>query len=241
MISVSRRAILSLINKLNPLLTMIVLSNIWQALHNSMPWMVWNLFLALIPLGLSIWLFRQASTRSSIWWVGVFVCIAFLPNAPYVLTDLIHLVHELRNEPSLLISTLVVIPKYLLFVFIGFEAYVLSLINAGHYLRQQGLRGSIVQAELALHGLSAIGVYLGRVERFNSWDLVTHPKHVIRSVAENLLDHRPLLFMIIGFVVITGLYWVLKQVTLAVLLRRRYLNELHRLSEGAGASSVDRR
>lgn len=219
---------------------MAVLSNVWQALHDSMPWMTWNLFLALVPLGLSVWLFRLAPTRSTVWWIGVFAFIAFLPNAPYVVTDLIHLVHELRDDRSLLISTLVVIPKYLLFVFVGFEAYVLSLINVGHYLKRQGLGSTILQVELALHGLSAIGVYLGRIERFNSWDLVTRPNHVIRSVAENLLDERPLLFMIVGFAITTGLYWGLKQVTLAVLLRQRYVNELQQLSESRSSSNVDR-
>lgn len=193
------------------------ITRIWHSLTLTSDWMAWNLFLALIPLVLSLWLFRLAKTRSIFWWVGVLAFIAFLPNAPYVVTDFIHLRWELRQTSSLLFNTLVVVPKYMLFALVGFEAYVLSLINLGHYLKRQGLGNYIFQAELVLHGLSAIGVYLGRFERFNSWDLVTQLTDLVHSVTENLLDERPLMFITAGFILIAGLYWALKQVSLAVL------------------------
>jgi len=192
--------------------------------------MAWNLFLALLPLVLSIWLFRGRSSQTIVWWLGLLVFVAFLPNAPYILTDLLHLVRELQSVDSLLVGTLVKIPKYLIFVVIGFEAYVLSLLNFGYYLRKQGLGATVLSAELVLHALSAIGVYLGRFERLNSWNIVTNPHHVVHSLVENLLDLRPLVFMTIGFGAIAVLYWVFKQLTLAVLLRRRYATVLHHLA-----------
>jgi len=206
------------------------LTTIWHVVTDSSRWMVWNLFLAILPCVLSVWLFRFAKRRSPIWWAGLLVFVAFLPNAPYVLTDLIHLVNEIWANNSLLTNTLLIIPKYFLFVAIGFEAYVLSLINLGSYLKRQRLGRFVWQAEFVLHALSAIGVYLGRFERLNSWNLVTHPKHVIHSVAENLFDSRPLVLMLIGFVAIWGLYWLSKEITLAVLLRRRYASAMHQLS-----------
>lgn len=205
-------------------------TTIWQAISGTSDWMAWNLFLAVMPLMLSVWLFRRSSHRSPLWWSGVLAFIAFLPNAPYVLTDLIHLVDDIRANGSLLVNTLVVIPKYLVFVLVGFQAYVLSLINVGYYLRQHGLNSYILQMELLLHGLSAIGVYLGRFERLNSWYIVTRPHHVLQSVMENLLDGRPLIFMTIAFVVTALLYWLMKQVTLAVLLQKRYATVIQRRS-----------
>ncbi|MGA7932285.1 MAG: DUF1361 domain-containing protein, partial [Kovacikia sp.] len=168
---------------------------VWHTLSDSSLWMAWNLFLALVPLGLSIWLFRLASTRSLLWWVGFFLFVAFLPNAPYILTDLIHLVGDIQMTDSLVLNTLVILPKYLLFVLVGFEAYVLCLINLGFYFKRQGLGRWVSQTELILHALSAIGIYLGRVERFNSWDIMARPHHVFNSFAESLLDIRPLMFM----------------------------------------------
>lgn len=196
--------------------------NLWYLLPLSSRWMTWNLFLALLPLVLSFWLFRVAQHRSVAWWTVLFLFVAFLPNAPYILTDLIHLVFDIQGTDSLLFNTLVIIPKYVLFIGIGFEAYVLSLINLGDYLNRQGLGHWVLQVEMLLHGLCAIGVYLGRIERFNSWDLMTRPHHVVRSLADTLLDPHPLLFMILGFAVISGLYWLMKQINLALLLRYQY-------------------
>ncbi len=205
-------------------------TNLWYLLPLSSRWMTWNLFLALIPLVLSFWLFRVAKLRSVAWWIVLFLFVAFLPNAPYVLTDLIHLVYDIQRIDSLLFNTLVIIPKYVLFIGIGFEAYVLSLINLGDYLKRQGLSHWVLQVEMALHGLCAIGVYLGRIERFNSWDLMTHPHRVVRSLADTLLDPQPLLFMILGFAVMAGLYWITKQINLALLLRHQYTKAMKELS-----------
>lgn len=190
---------------------------IWQALRVNLRWMTWNLFLAFVPLALSVWLFRRARSRSVVWWVGLLVFIAFLPNAPYVLTDVIHLVDDIRRGWfSIWTITLVLIPQYVLFIVAGFEAYVLSLINLGYYLNQQGKGKWIVWVELLIHGLSAIGIYLGRFLRFNSWDLITQFDTITGSVVDDLARKRPLAVVIITFVVITSLYWLMKQITLAL-------------------------
>lgn len=193
------------------------------ALRRHSGWIVWNLFLAFIPLGLSVWLFRRTSgSRSIWWWVGFLVFIAFLPNAPYLLTDIIHLIQAIRDDYKAWVITLVILPPHLIAIVAGFEAYVISLINLGYYLHQQGASRFIVWAELMTHALCAVGVYLGRFPRLNSWDFVTKPDDVARTVLDNLTSKRPVLVMAIMFVVLTVLYWLMKQVTLALLFRRRY-------------------
>lgn len=190
------------------------------ALRRHSGWIVWNLFLAFIPLGLSVLLFRRTSgSRSIWWWVGFLVFIAFLPNAPYLLTDIIHLIRAIRSDYSAWIITLIILPPHLIAIVSGFEAYVISLINLGYYLHQQGASRFIVWAELMTHALCAVGVYLGRFPRLNSWDFVTKPDDVARTVIDNLTSKRPVLIMGITFVVLTVLYWLMKQVTLALLLR----------------------
>lgn len=189
--------------------------------HNSR-WMSWNLFLAFIPLALSVWLFRRRRSRSLLWWLGLLVFVAFLPNAPYVLTDVIHLIEDIRAGYSVWMITLVVIPLYFLFTVAGFEAYVLSLINVGYYLHRQGKSQWILTVELLLHALSAIGIYLGRFKRFNSWDFITQLDNLTDTVLDDLAQKRPVLLILVTFLIITGLYWLMKQVTLGLVLRRRY-------------------
>ncbi|HEY9750567.1 MAG TPA: DUF1361 domain-containing protein [Allocoleopsis sp.] len=203
-----------------------------QVLHRNSHWMAWNLFLALIPLALSVWLFRTGRKPLILWWVGLLVFVAFLPNAPYVLTDIIHLIYDIREGFSEWIVTLVLVPQYILFILAGFGAYVLSLINLGYYLNQRQRHRYVLWVELALHGLSAIGIYLGRFLRFNSWDLVTRLDSIAGTVVDDLAAKRPALVIFVTFVIITGLYWLLKEVILGLILRRRY-------SKGRPVSEVD--
>jgi len=194
----------------------------WTAWNRHSGWMAWNLFLAFIPLALSVWLFRRTSqSRSILWWMGFLVFIAFLPNAPYLLTDIIHLIHAIRTNYSVWIITLVLIPQHLLAILAGFEAYIVSLINLGYYLHRQGARKFIIWAELMTHALSAVGIYLGRFKRFNSWDLVTQPNDLLETVIDDLTSKRPVLVIAITFVVLTVLYWLMKQVTLGLMLKMR--------------------
>ncbi len=199
-----------------------LLANVWDVLRSNSRWMSWNLFLAFVPLALSVWLFRKKRRRSSLWWFGCLVFFAFLPNAPYVLTDVIHLYEDIREINSVWMITLVVLPVYLLFILAGFEAYVVSLINFGYYLSQMGWTRWILGAELLTHALCAVGIYLGRFKRFNSWDFITQPDALATSVVEDVLGKRPLVIIAITFMVVTGLYWIMKRLTIARFPARTY-------------------
>ncbi|BAZ45623.1 hypothetical protein NIES4102_26490 [Chondrocystis sp. NIES-4102] len=201
-----------------------ILVDAFEAFNEYSGWIVWNLFLAFIPLVLSCWLFLiHRNKRSVFWWICLIIFIAFLPNAPYLLTDIIHLIAAIRGNYSIWITTLIFIPLHLGAIFLGWEAYVISLINQSRYLKQQGAKKWIVTSELLTHALSAIGIYLGRFLRFNSWDLLTKPDILLASTIDDLTSKKPLLLMLITFVVITILYWLTKQLTLGLILRVKQL------------------
>lgn len=186
-------------------------------------WILWNLFLAFIPLVLSFWLFRRKTmARPILWWVLFVVYFLFLPNAPYLLTDIIHLIRGVRLGYSAWVIALVFVPLHLFALVAGMECYVVALINQGNYLKRLGLRRYIVWSELATHFLSAIGIFLGRFRRFNSWDLVADPSDLILQTFDDLTSKRPLLVILVTFGVLAGLYWVMKQITLGLVLRIQY-------------------
>jgi uncharacterized membrane protein len=191
-----------------------LLATVIQVLQINMNWMTWNLFLAFIPLALSVWLFRSRRGRSWVWWLGFLVFYAFLPNAPYLLTDVIHLIDDIRTIQSVWLITLVLIPVYLLVIIAGFEAYVISLINLGHYLHRIGKSQWIFRVELITHALCAIGIYWGRFLRFNSWDFITQPDALLTRGVEELLGKQPLVIVMITFVVLFSLHVLMKRVTL---------------------------
>lgn len=199
-----------------------ILGNALGTFDRHSGWIVWNLFLAFIPLVLSFWLFRRRTkTRSFGWWALFIVFVAFLPNAPYLLTDVIHLINAIRSGYSVWVVTLYFIPLHLFAILSGFEAYVISLINLEHYLKRQGASQFITWADLITHALCAVGVYLGRFIRFNSWDLVTEPRNILLTTFDQLTSRTPFLVMVITFVVLTILYWVFKQITIGLVLRIR--------------------
>jgi uncharacterized membrane protein len=184
---------------------------------------VWLGVLAIVALGLSFFLFkRKQSLRSGGWWLGLVVFIAFLPNAPYLLTDIIHLIRATSSgQISVWVLAVVVIPIHAIAILLGMEAYVLSLMNQGYYLKYRGAKQYILLGELIVHALCAIGVYLGRFVRFNSWDLVTDPGNVLLITFDTLTAKRPVFVIMVTFVVLTVLYWVMKQLTIGVKLRWR--------------------
>lgn len=188
-------------------------------------WMTWNLFLALLPLGLAWWLFRHRparSPRSIGWWIVALIFVVFLPNAPYVLTDLIHLVNDIRyGDISRWVAVVIVMPQYAAFVLAGFGAYVVSLVWVDGWLRAIGRSRWVNLTEQGLHGLSAIGIYLGRFWRFNTWDLVTQPNTLLDRVTNDLVAHRPVLVILLTWGILAGLYGLAKPLAIGYGLYRQ--------------------
>lgn len=201
-----------------------VLANALEVFNWHSGWIIWNLFLAFIPLTLSFWLYRRRTkVRSLLWWVAFVVFLAFLPNAPYLLTDIIHLIRATRMGYSVWVIVLIFIPLHLFAILAGFQAYVISVMNQSSYLRRIGANRFVVWSELATHALCAIGVYMGRFLRFNSWDLVTDPSNVLLVTLDDLTARKPLLVVFISFIGLTILYWLMKQINLGLLLRFRQM------------------
>jgi uncharacterized membrane protein len=142
---------------------------IWRGQHL---YLVWNLFLAWIPLMLALWLEERDSRGSSKgwrFWAIAFAWLMFFPNAPYIFTDITHLklATRLRWWTDLIII--------LLFAVTGLVLAFLSLHRMQSVVaRRHGwLAGWAFVFAVAF--LSGLGVYLGRFERWNSWDVVVNP------------------------------------------------------------------
>ena len=146
--------------------------------------LVWNLFLACVPLAASRTLALMNRRGVSTWVQGTLFCLwlLFLPNAPYIVTDLVHVA-----PPTGVLSWYD-------------SGMVLSCAGAGLLLGYLSLRdmqqlverrlgntaGWLMTASASI--LSGFGVYLGRVLRWNSWDVLTEPVAFFGSVAKLLAN-----------------------------------------------------
>jgi uncharacterized membrane protein len=141
--------------------------------------LVANLVLAWIPLVLALLAQKQFATGG--WRHWRFAALAtgwllFFPNAPYIFTDVVHVFRgSFRNFWADLT---------LIFIF-GLTGLVLGFLSL--YLMHALARRAWGQWRgwlfvLAVTGLSGFGIYLGRVLRFNSWDVLVKPVKLIQGV-----------------------------------------------------------
>ena len=156
-----------------------VVAGIGRLLDVSGHWMAWNIVLALVPWTLSLYLFRPTRRPGAAWVCGTLACLLLVPNAPYILTDVIHLPPSVRREPSNAAVLLVVFPVYAALFAIGFGTYCDALRRCTRYMTARGWARSPWAVELPIHALSAVAIYVGRIHRFNSWDLVRQPADVL--------------------------------------------------------------
>ncbi len=146
--------------------------------------LVWNLILAAMPLCLSSLLVHSRGLRRS--WLTlagtVGLWLLFFPNAPYIVTDLLHLTAR-AGAPTWF--DLILIAS---FSWSGLLLGFISLSDLQEVLRSRF--GPLTAGAFALGALTsaAFGIYLGRFLRWNSWDLLTRPASLLRDVAHRVLD-----------------------------------------------------
>lgn len=160
----------------------------------------------------------RGNSRSLAWWLGLLLFILILPNAPYILTDIVHFYDAVREISSVWIITLFILPIYVVFIGLGWFAYLFSLINLGRYLKKEGLDRYIYTAEISIHLICSIGIYIGRFIRFNSWSIVTQPQQFLSVIPGELIGKFPLVVILITFLVITLFYQISKSILDRMLL-----------------------
>ena len=126
---------------------------------------VWNTFLAIMPFLFSKKLVSQNKISLKAILL-LLVWLLFFPNAPYLITDIIHFKNT--NTRLKWIDVIIIISSS----WNGLILAVVSLINIETFLNKF-LRPAWTTFFIALSiGLCSYGIYLGRILRFNSWDVL---------------------------------------------------------------------
>jgi uncharacterized membrane protein len=110
-----------------------------------------------------------------------------------------------------------VIPLYLLYMLLGFQAYVLSVVNLGYYLNIKKMTKWMMPTELLVNLLVAIGIFLGRFQRLNSWYILTRPVTFLDAALENFTSHFFVAVTGVTFVILCLLYYAFKAIDQAVI------------------------
>ena len=174
--------------------------------HIAYLFLLWNLMLAWIPLLLAIltWRVRQHLFLTL---VAGLLWLLFLPNAPYLVTDLIHL--KPTPEAPMWYDMVMLFSFACAGLALGLHS--LHLIR-GLVNRRLGLLPGWVFT-LAVAALSGLGIYIGRFLRWNSWEIFLHPLRLASDVAATITAPDSLLklltvVVLFGAVTIVGLLLV---------------------------------
>jgi uncharacterized membrane protein len=135
--------------------------------------------LALVLFSSSV--FTNPARRGVAWWLGFGAWVLFLPNAPYLLTDVVHMVHDIKHAPSDTWAYLVIVTYGALFA-CGLVSYALSLQLFRRFLHRAVRSPFVAPAIVLVHALCVLAMYLGRFIRLNSWDVLVAPREVVGSV-----------------------------------------------------------
>lgn len=167
----------------------------------------WNLFLSWIPLLLAF-LARAVSKRLGrlpvlIAFLSVF-WLLFFPNAPYMVTDLVHLSVDYNRD-------LTWHDAIMLFYYAQ-----ISLINGlvslywmhGAWNRTYSKNIGLILLLLSFP-LGGFGVFLGRIVRLNSWDFLNDTQSFFSDIWASVCDRTALLLSVEFGLLLGTLYFVL--------------------------------
>jgi uncharacterized membrane protein len=181
-----------------------------DALHNRstyFAYLIWNLFLAWLPLVFAWWLVGVLKRKLWSSWEAIgatLLWIAFLPNSFYMVSDYIHLQevseHDLLYDAVMLTS----------FIFVAVTVGICSLYAVHEeVIKRFSRRISSLWLTCSLL-LCSFAIYLGRDLRWNSWDILTNPGGLLFDVSDRFMHPAayPEMFLTTGifFLLISMLY-----------------------------------
>jgi uncharacterized membrane protein len=174
----------------------------WRNHSFTFDYLAYNLLLAWIPLGLTIWLQRLLRTKLwsawppfllTLFWLG------FLPNSFYMVSDYLHLQDVPRVDP------LLDIVMFSAFIFNAFILGLVSLYVVHGELRKRVSGTAAWWMVAATIFLTSFAIYIGRDLRWNTWDVLLNPASILFDVSDRLLaphQHPEMFTTTFGFAVL---------------------------------------
>jgi uncharacterized membrane protein len=144
--------------------------------------LVWNLFLAYTPLSLTMVLMGSPAitAKKSLLFPALFAWLLLLPNAPYIITDFIHIKKE--TGVPVWFDVLLIVS----FAATGLLFGLASMKNVYTLLRLQFTKATATYGMAIISILCAFGIYVGRYLRYNSWDILHHPITLTGDILHSL-------------------------------------------------------
>jgi uncharacterized membrane protein len=172
-------------------------------------YMLWNVTLAWIPFGLSLWLHRVLTHKLWSSWEALIVTagwLAFLPNTFYLISDFVHL---LEADSS---TVLFQVALFMAFVFVGLALGLSSLFIVHRELLKRLSAGWTTFVVAIILLACSFAVYIGRDLRWNSWDILVNPGGLLFDISARAVHPTQypaiIAFVVPFFALLAGMYAV---------------------------------
>ena len=171
-------------------------------------YITWNLLLAWIPSIFAFLVYRfylYRTRRYVVFALCALTWFVFFPNAPYIITDFIHLDQNSSRPSAVNWIDLLTIAS---FAWTGLCLGYVSLCLMQEVVRARFGRITGWLFVLLMLALGSLGIYMGRVLRWNSWDVLRHPLALFhRGFATDMTFVQPemkvFLGMMFGFLLLS--------------------------------------
>jgi uncharacterized membrane protein len=186
--------------------------------HSHEFWyLIWNLFLAWLPLLFVLGLLPVIRRYGWTSWAGIaltFLWVNFLPNSFYMVSDIIHL--QDYQRVNIVFDAVMFAMFVITGLLVGYTSLYLVHLELIKRLRKISA-WSWVSLVLVL---CSFAVYLGRDLRMNSWDVLTNPAGILFDISDPIVNPRAhvLAFTttLTFFVFLASLYVVVWQLVSAI-------------------------
>jgi len=196
--------------------------------------LIWNLFLAWLPLMFALLAsehYRNGSGRGWRFLTAAACWLLFFPNAPYIFTDIIHL--RRGYFAHFWVDLVLILSCALTGLVLGF----LSLFLMQSMVTRTFGRIASWLFIAVVAGLSGIGIYVGRFLRLNSWDIVFKPLVFSRGIGHLAADP----FAHFGSIALAALFATFLFITYLMLYGLTHLRVPSELAAFSKASEIVRR
>ena len=174
---------------------------------------IWNIFLATIPLAIYYLLVKISQkdinfTKKATVRLLFLVWLLFLPNSAYIITEIRHLsgLYDNINVYNREVVGVWSIVFFFLYALVGYGLFVYSVQRMVKLLKDSFFVCSWLVLPVIMFTCS-LGVLVGLVGRWNSWELFLQPRVVFLEVAKYFLFWEYFKNLIICFVLYYIMYY----------------------------------
>ena len=156
----------------------------------SIAYLAWNLILILVPFFICRFLFfywRRNKTidfrKKFITFLLFFAWLVFIPNTAYIITDIRHLINfcPIINANHVCLPGAWLIIFYFCYGAAGWVSYVFLVYQMKVFISQTAGKKAAQIYNILIIPLISLGLMLGLIARFNSWEIFIDPIKILNS------------------------------------------------------------